>query len=154
MKDDKLIISKDMFSKLKIELKKLLRSKKELNENLEQARQSDVSEDTDSISAVTNELSKINMKVEDIENTLENATVMEKKKGCKTTVAIGSVVKVKVDGKVNEFTVVSDVEANPLEKKISDKSPLGKALMKGKKGKKVVVKTEDGDIEYEIVEVC
>lgn len=153
MKNDKLIISQDMFVKLKDELRKLLKSKKELNKNLEQARQSDVSEDTDSISAVTDELSKINMKVEEIEDTLEKATVMEKKR-CQTTVGIGSVVKVKVGGKINEFTVVSDVEANPLEKKISDKSPLGKALMKGKKGQKVVVKTEEGDVEYEIVEVC
>lgn len=153
MKKDKLIISKDMFSKLKEDLKKLLKSKKELNKNLEQARQSDVSEDTDSIAAVTNELSKINMKVDDIEDALENATVMDKK-GCKTSVGIGSVVKVKVGGKSNEFTIVSDIEANPLEKKISDKSPLGKALMKGKKGKKVSVKTEDGEIEYEIIEIC
>ena len=142
-----------MFSKLKEDLKKLLKSKKELNKNLEQARQSDVSEDTDSIAAVTNELSKINMKVDDIEDALENATVMDKK-GCKTSVGIGSVVKVKVGGKSNEFTIVSDIEANPLEKKISDKSPLGKALMKGKKGKKVSVKTEDGEIEYEIIEIC
>lgn len=153
MKKDKLIISKDMFTKLKEDLKKLLKSKKELNKNLEQARQSDVSEDTDSIAAVTNELSKINMKVENIEEALENATVMDKK-GCKTSVEIGSVVKVKVGGKSYEFTIVSDIEANPLEKKISDKSPLGKALMKGKKGKKVIVKTEDGEVEYEIIEIC
>lgn len=152
MKDNKLIISKDMFVKLKEELRKLLESRKELNKNLEHARQSDVSEDTDSIAAVTDEISKINMKVEDIEETLEHATVMEKK-GKKTCVDIGSVVKVKTNGKTQEFTVVSDVEANPLERKISDKSPLGKQLMNGKKGKKVVVKTEDGDVEYEIVEV-
>lgn len=154
MKNDKPIISTDMFAELKRRLKGLLKSKKELNKSLEQARQSDVSEDTDSIAAVTNELSKINMRVEDIEQTLENATVMEKKKECATKIGIGSVVKVKVGGKTKEFTVVSDIEANPLEGKISNKSPLGRGLVKAKKGGKVVVKTEDGDIEYEVIEVC
>lgn len=154
MKNNKLIISSDMFTKLKEDLKKLLKSKKELNENLEQARQSDVSEDTDSITAVTDELSKVNIKVSNIKETLQKATIMKKKKGCEVNVVIGSTVKVKVGGKINEFTIVSDVEANPLERKISDNSPLGEALMNGKKGEKVVVNTEEGKIEYEIVEIC
>ncbi len=154
MKDEKIIISKDMSVKLKASLKKLLENRSELNKNLEHARQSDVSEDTDSISAVTEELNKVNMKVQEIEETLEKATIMEKKKSCKDDIEIGSKVKVKVKGKMNEFTIVSDIEANPLEKKISDKSPLGKALMAGKKGEKLTINTDDGDIEYEIVEIC
>lgn len=154
MKNDKTIISKDMFEDLKKKLKELLKSKKELNKSLEQARQSDVSEDTDSIAAVTSELGKINMRVEDIEDTLENATIMKKKKGCETKIQIGSTVKVKVGGKIKEFTIVSDIEANPLEGKISNKSPLGKGLMKAKKGKKVTIPTDDGSIEYEVIEFC
>lgn len=154
MKNDKTIISKDMFEGLKKKLKELLKSKKELNKSLEQARQSDVSEDTDSIAAVTNELGKINMRVEDIEDTLENVTIMKKKKGCETKIGIGSTVKVKVGGKIKKFTIVSDIEANPLEGKISNKSPLGKGLMKAKKGKKVTIPTDDGSIEYEVIELC
>ncbi len=68
-------------------------------------------------------------------------------------VVIGS--KVKVTNKSSEtvFQIVGDYEANPLEKKISQYSPLGKVLMGKQKGDLVIFEAPKGKVEYKIIEI-
>ncbi|MGI6484176.1 MAG: GreA/GreB family elongation factor [Candidatus Dojkabacteria bacterium] len=150
--NNKVIISKDKFNELKEKLRVLIKRKKELGKNLEQARLSDVSEDTDAINAVVNEMQHIEQEMLETENTISNSEIL-KKSSSKSKIQIGSEVKVKVNGKTVTYIIVSDVEADPLQNKISDSSPVGEALMKAKKGSKVKVEVGDKIVEYEILDI-
>lgn len=150
--DNRVIITEHKLQELKSELADLKRQKKELGKSLEQARLSDVSEDTDAINAVIGEMQKIEQKITDTKDTIDSAKVL-KKKASGNKIQIGSEVKVKVNGKSVTYTIVSDVEADPLANKISDNSPVGKALLKSKKGQTIEVAIGGNKVKYEILDV-
>jgi len=150
--NNKTVISKEKLEELKEKIKSLLKERKELSKNLEQARLSDVSEDTDSVNVVVAELQHVEKEIEETKQTIENSEVF-KKTSSKTKVQIGSEVKVKTNGKTKTYIIVSDVEADPLKNKISDSSPVGKALMKAKKGSKVKVEVGEKTVEYEVLDI-
>ena len=68
-------------------------------------------------------------------------------------VALGSVVTVESDDGEETFSIVGSAEARPADAKISNESPVGRALLGRKKGEKVVVKVPAGDFAYTIVEI-
>ena|SRR3989344_228735 len=68
-------------------------------------------------------------------------------------VQIGSTVMVELSGETHEFMIVGEPEANPVAKKISQSSPLGKALMGRTKGDTVEVAAPAGTMVYKIVEI-
>ena len=70
----------------------------------------------------------------EIEDILKSAKIIES--GSYEKVAVGAKVKIKILGKEHEYTVVGEVEADPLNGRISDISPIGKALMGKKVGDK------------------
>jgi transcription elongation factor GreA len=78
------------------------------------------------------------------------------KNGCNINeVGVGTEVKVKVGGKTKKLQIVSEVEADPTKNKISDKSPLGQALKKAKKGDKIRLDVHDREVViYEVVDIC
>jgi len=151
-KTNDVIISQEMFLELKQKLLKLKKTKKELVKSLEQARLSDVSEDTDAINAVVAEIQKVDQVVRETKEMIANAKIL-KKSTSNSKVQIGSEVKLKVNSKVVEYKIVSDVEADPLKNKISDHSPVGKALLNAKKGSKVSVKVGENNVDYEVLEI-
>ncbi|MBU0501849.1 MAG: transcription elongation factor GreA [bacterium] len=96
------------------------------------------------------------MRIRDLEARLEGAIVVDKSKiKQKDTVTLGSVVKIKdiKSGKVFEYTIVSAVEADILEDKISPDSPIGSAVIRAKKGEVVEVDAPKGIIKYKIIEI-
>jgi transcription elongation factor GreA len=149
---NKISITAEKLQSLKERLQELIKKKKDLGEHLEQARLHDVSEDTDSINAVVTELQKIDQKIAETNDTLSNAEVLKKTKA-KNKIEVGSEVTVKVKGKTVKYTIVSDVEADPLENKISDISPVGKSLLGKKKGDKIDVNVGEKPVTYEIVRI-
>ncbi len=153
--NDKIVLTQGKIDELNKELKKLQnRKNKDLGKTLEQARLSDVSEDTDAVLAVMGDIEKIDLRIQEIQDILSKAEVLNKK-GCSVDkVQVGSSVKVKVAGKVSTFNIVSEVESDPTNKNISDKSPLGKALLKAKKGDVVKLQINGRKIEYEVMDVC
>ncbi|MFA7627883.1 MAG: GreA/GreB family elongation factor [Candidatus Dojkabacteria bacterium] len=152
---EKIKLTKSKIDSLKKELDQLKNKKREdLSESLERARQNDVSEETGDIIAVMEELEKVEQRIEEIKDTLKNAVAIDKK-GCDVNkIAIGSDVKVEVGGKKRKLTIVSEVEADPSKNKISDKSPLGKQLIKAKKGDEIKLSVDGRKISYKILEVC
>lgn len=152
-KNNDIIISQDMYLELKEKLLKLKKTKKEFVKNLEQARLSDVSEDTDAINAVTSEIQNIDEEISETKKMISNAKII-KKTSCKSKIQIGSEVKARANGKVVTYTIVSNVEADPLKNKISDNSPVGKAFIKAKKGDIVEIEVGEKKIKYEILDVC
>jgi transcription elongation factor GreA len=87
-----------------------------------------------------------------LETILSNAQIIEEKSGKKDAVGIGMKVKVQEKGQksIEVYHLVGAAEANPKEGKISNESPMGRALVGRKVGDKVTVHTPDGDIVFTI----
>lgn len=97
---------------------------------------------------------KMEAEIVQIEAKLRNAKIIEeKKKGDKAD--FGSKVQIRntKTGAAYEYTIVGSSESNPLKGKISNDSPIGKAVMGHKKGEKVVAKLPNGVAEYEILKI-
>lgn len=95
----------------------------------------------------------VESRIAEIEDILLNAEIIKSSKGSK--VALGTKVEIKTKGKKTTvtYTVVGPVEADPLEGKISNESPIGEALMGKKVGDSVTITTPKGTTTYEIVKI-
>lgn len=90
----------------------------------------------------------------ELENLINNAIVIPDKPKIKGIVQIGSKIIVKDSkNKKFEFTIVGSEDANPIEGKISNESPLGQAFLNHKEGDDIEVKTPRGIINYKIIKI-
>ena len=122
-------------------------------EALKDARaQGDLSENADYDSA-RDEQASIEARIKEIEGILKNYEIIKEDHSNK--VNIGKTVVIKVgDMPDTIYTIVGSLEADPLNNKISNESPIGKGIIGSKKGAKVTIKTETGrDILVKIVDV-
>ena len=87
-----------------------------------------------------------------LETLIKNAILIEEKHAT-DHVAIGSTVTVETDDGRQKFTIVGSAEADPRDGKISNESPVGRALLGRKKGDRIVVKVPAGDFAYKIVAI-
>lgn len=137
---------------LEEELKTLIGNRGDIAERIKTAREfGDLSENAE-YSAARQEQEKTEARVAEIEHVLKNAETIKSPKK-KDTVELGNTVELKnKDGK-KKFTVVGSVEANPLEGKISNESPIGQVLMGKKVGEEVEIETPAATTKYKIVTV-
>lgn len=136
---------------LEDELEELKSRRGAIADKIAEARDfGDLSENAEYDSA-REEQGLVESRIAEIEDILLNAELI--KGGSKTKVSLGSKVELKTGKKTVVYTVVGPVEADPLEGKISNESPIGLALMGKKVGDKATIKTPKGDIEYEIVKI-
>ena len=136
---------------LKTELESLIAKRADLAEAIRSARElGDLSENAEYQSARADQ-EKSETRVSEIENILANVEVIKKPTGGK--VQIGSTVKLSADGITKEFQVVGTVEADPLNGKISDESPIGIALLGKKEGDSVEITTPSDSTTYKIVSI-
>lgn len=117
------------------------------------AAQGDLKENADYHDA-KERLGFIEGRVQHIESILRDATVIENA-GPSDIVQIGSTVIIREHGEVDdeEYKIVGSAEANPRQRKISQKSPIGSALLGKRPGETVKVKTPDGTTRLKIVAV-
>ena len=152
---EKILLTKEKKEKLEQELSNLEKVKKpEISSSLEAARQHDLSEDTDDLSIMLVEKEVVENRIAELKNILAKAKVFIKKVCNPNKIDIGSEITVETGGKKKVLTIVDQLEADPLTGKISDHSPLGKALMKSKKGQTVSIKVNGRTVEYKILETC
>jgi len=124
-------LTKDGKAALEKELTELTAQRPQIAERLATARAfGDLSENQEYTDARA-EQKMVENRILEIEETLKNAKVI--RSGAKTTVGIGVTVKIELGGKTVTYSVVGPVEADPAAKRISDQSPIGKAML----GKKV-----------------
>lgn len=135
------------------ELKSVRR--KEVAERIKQALSfGDISENSEYDQA-KNEQAQLEERIAKFENTLRNAKLIDEDEITTDKVSIGSKVLVKdleYDEEM-EYTIVGSAEADPYEGKISNESPLGKALLKRETGDIVEVQVPDGIIKYEVLNI-
>jgi len=147
------IISQDGYNKLQDELTLLTTTRrKEIAERIERAKElGDLSENAEYSEA--KDAQALNEgRILELTNILKNVTIVENGGGTRE-VNMGSKVKVKIDGKEKEYTIVSFNEADPLSGKISNESPIGVAFLGKSKGDSVEVETPRGIINYKIIDV-
>lgn len=90
-------------------------------------------------------------RIAEIEDILQHASIIQS--SGTSEIGLGSTVELKSDDKTATYTVVGPVEANPLEGKISNESPIGQALMGKKLGDEVVISTPKGETMYHVVAI-
>lgn len=133
---------------LEAELKQLKAGRTLIAEKIADARDfGDLSENAE-YDAAREEQGLLETRIAEIEDILQNASII--KAGSKSKVALGSRVDIVNGKKTASYTIVGPVEADPLEGKISNESPIGMALMGKKVGDKVSIKTPKGEIEWQI----
>ena len=94
----------------------------------------------------------VETRISEIEDVVQNADIIKNPNSNKIT--LGSKVEIK-SGKINFiYTIVGPVEADPLEGKISDKSPIGEALFGKRVGDMATISTPKGSVTYEIASIC
>ena len=129
--------------------------RKEVSEKIKVALSfGDLSENSEYDEA-KNEQAIVEARINEIEQMMKNVSVLDEDGISTETVGVGSKITVKrlSNGKVDTYKIVGSTEAAPLEKKISDESPVGKAMLGHKAGEKVEVETPSGVIEYEIIKI-
>lgn len=138
-------------AELEAELKKLQAKRGGIAESIKSARElGDLAENAEYQSA-RQEQERNDSRIAEIEHILQNVDLIKESKGT-NEVVLGANVKLKSSGgKTKEFQVVGTVEADPLNGKISDESPIGKALLGKKLGEEVEIKTPAETTKYEIV---
>ena len=154
MKD--VILTPEGYEKLKQEIETLQTDKRrEVAERIRIAREfGDIAENAEYDDA-KNEQAMLEHRIMQLEERLLSARVISKKEISKDVVSIGSKVRVKnMDAnKTFEYHIVGSAEANPSENKLSNESPVGKAIMGHKKGDVVEVSAPRGALKFKILEI-
>lgn len=149
------LVTQAGFDALESELEHLTTTKRqEIAERIKVAREyGDISENAEYDDA-KNEQARVEARIITIEEKLRTAKIVQDISNKK--VGVGNKVTLLEKGSKSEevFTVVGSTEADPLDNKISNESPLGIALMGQSKGATVVVHAPKGEITYEIVKIA
>lgn len=144
-------ITQDGKKELEAELEQLKARRGDIADKIAEARDyGDLSENAE-YDAAREEQGLVESRIAEIEDILMNAELI--KGGSKSKVGLGSAVELKTGRKTVNYTVVGPVEADPLEGKISNESPIGEALFGKKVGDKATITTPKGEVTYEIVKI-
>lgn len=133
---------------LELELEELKSQRSAVATKIAEARDfGDLSENAEYDSARESQ-GLIESRIAEIEAILLNASIIKSSK--KSTVSLGSIVDLVINQDVVTYTVVGPVEANPIEGKVSNESPVGQALMGKKVGDDVTITTPKTSVSYKI----
>jgi len=149
-----LIVTKEGLQKMKDELEYLKTTRrKEVAERLKNAiSYGDLSENSE-YQESKEEQAFLEGKIVTLDKEIKSAIVESTSKK-KSVIHLGSVVELKNNnGEIENFIIVGGNEGNPFENKISNKSPVGIALLEKKKGAIVKIDTPEGVVEYEVISV-
>ena len=154
MGQKKILITQEGLAKLQSELEYLLSVRRQdVASKIKRAREMGGTENNAEYEDAKNDQAFVEGRILMLENIVKNATVIEAP-ALLGVVEVGDKVLIQnQDGKIEQFTIVGSAEANPVEGKISNESPVGKALLGKKIGDKVEVATPSGMIKLLIMDV-
>jgi transcription elongation factor GreA len=151
-----IILTSEGHKKLTEEIEHLSTIKRrEVAERIKQAREfGDIAENAEYDDA-KNEQAMLEHRIATLEDRLKSARVVSKKEIPTGVVAVGTKVKLRdVDAKETiEYRIVGSAEANPAEHKLSNESPVGKAIIGKKKGETVEVAAPRGSLKFKIMDI-
>lgn len=144
-------VTKEGKKALEDELEELIARRPVIAEKIAAARAFGDLSENEEYSSARSEQKVVENRIFEIQEILKDAKVI--RNAAHSKVAIGATVTVKVGNKTQTFSIVGPIEANPLEGRISDQSPLGKALLGRKEGEVAELETPKGKTKYTIVEI-
>lgn len=151
---DKYYVSQAKLDELKAELELFKTDKRrDVADHLREAKDlGDLSENT-AYDEARNEQERVEMRIVELEEMIKNAEIITHHKA--DSVLIGSKVSVKkgTSTKETEYEIVGSEEADPANGKISNESPIGRALLGTRKGDKVTVTTPAGILHFQIISI-
>ena len=156
MSDEKIYLTDEGFLELEQELNELKNVKRPaVIKALKEARAlGDLSENAD-YDAARSEQAQVEGRIQELEKIMENAVIIEK--GSTDSVSIGMTVRVKYidddDDEIEEDRIVGSKEADPSNNKISNESPIGKAVIGHKAGEVVSVESPNGTYDVTLKSV-
>lgn len=149
------LLTIEALKQLEAELEDLkVNGRKEAAEKIKLAKSfGDLSENSEYDEAM-NDQAKLEARIGEIEYIIKNAKILDVETLGNENVHIGSTVKLTDKKKMTyTYTIVGFAQADPAAGKISDESPVGKALIGHKKGDKVTIDVPNGTLEFKIVEI-
>lgn len=156
MSEKEVLLSADGLKKMEedLEFLKTVRRKEVANRIKQAIEFGDISENSEYEDA-KNEQAFIEGSILDLEQKLRNARIIDTNDVNIDIVSVGSIVKVYdfTRKKEAEYTIVGSVEANPIERKISNESPVGAALIGKAVGSHLTIDVPAGVVEMEILEI-
>jgi transcription elongation factor GreA len=151
-----IILTPEGYEKLRQEIEYLSHDKRrEVADRIRIAREfGDIAENAEYDDA-KNEQALLEHRIATLEERLRSARVLEKGDVKKDEVSVGSTVKLKdmETNKTVEYRIVGSAEANPAELKLSNESPVGKAILGKKKGEVVEVAAPRGSLKFKILDI-
>ncbi len=157
MINNKYSLTKEALEKLKLELGNLKLQRREAIDRIKVAKgYGDLSENSEYAEARESQ-GLIESRISELEEIIRNAKVMQVMNHTTRIVILGSRIDIEPvstkEGSSKSWQLVTSVEANPGEGKISQDSPIGKALLNKQVGDEIVVKTPKKDIKYKITKI-
>lgn len=153
MNDKEIVLTQEGLAKLEQELDELKTvHRKEVNDRIRQAKEfGDISENAEYEDA-KQEQAFVEGRIMRLEQMIRNARIIDASGAMAEEVQLGASVKVKESrsGEVFEFSIVGSAESDPPNKRLSNESPLGRALIGRRKGDTVDVETPRGKVQYKI----
>lgn len=148
------LVTADGFLALEEELNELKTVKRpQIIEAIKDARaQGDLSENAD-YDAARNDQAALEARIKELEYMIDHAKIIEG--GAQGVVGLGSTVKISYvdDDEEEEYKIVGSLEANPFENRISNESPIGKAVLNKKEGDIVTVESPNGSYDVKILSI-
>lgn len=136
---------------LEAELRELKARRGEVADKIAEARDfGDLSENAE-YDAAREEQGLLETRIAEIEDIVNNAEIIKATK--RSTIGLGSTVDLKMGKKIVTYTIVGPVEADPLEGRISNESPIGHALFGKKVDDTVTISTPKGDVSYTVAQI-
>ena len=148
MTEKKVVLTYDGLKNMEAELENLKTvRRKDVAEKIKEARgQGDLSENAEYEA-------EIEARIVQLEKMLRNAEVIDEEEGAKDTISLGTtvtVLDVEFDEEM-EYTIVGSAEADPMNGRISNESPVGMALLGHKKDDIIMIETPDGEVEFKVL---
>ena len=156
MAEKKVVLTVEGLKKMEAELENLKTvRRKEVADKIKEARgQGDLSENAE-YDAAKEEQAEIESRIVVLEKMLKNAEDIDDEEISSDIISIGSKVRIydKEFEEELEYIIVGSAEANPMDGKISNESPVGRGLLGHKVGETIEVETPAGMVEFEILEI-
>lgn len=153
--NNQVYVTSSGLEKLKVEYQELIKNKrKEIAERIASAREMGESDDVNAeYEAAREEQSFVEGRIQELEDVLKKAEIIDVKAAGGKVVAVGSTVTVEVGKDHETYTIVGSVEAEPASGRISHESPVGKALLGLAVGDTVKVETPTATLTYKIKKI-
>lgn len=147
---EKILLTAESKAELEKRLEELKgKGRAEIAAKLEEARSfGDLSENAE-YDLARDEQAKMEREISDLENRLHNAEIIRSENMSTETIGVGNTVSFRLNGEDRRYQIVGSQDSDPVNNKISNESPIGKALLGRKKGEKFRIKIKTGKHEAE-----